>query len=172
MDVGTVWITFETYVRSIISATGHVWTLIPAEWRAPAVLVASLGAVWGSLKFWRENRGLQLALRPGKYSGHIPADRFEIYPFDLVITNRASSPNSIVGVRFFMDKSERRCTVAFPVGLIGRPIDPYESLVAQVVVKADWLMSESFHEIRFRVEQGRGRTQTFRIKAEKLISTY
>jgi hypothetical protein len=61
-------------------------------------------------------------------------------------------------------------------GVAGRPHraahEPYESLVAQVVVTAEWLMSEPFREIRFLVESGRGRTRTFRFKAGSIISTY
>jgi hypothetical protein len=91
---------------------------------------------------------------------------------DQALHNRASASNSLVNVRFFIDGSERQCTLVSPVGLIGRPIEPRESLAAIVVVRAEWFMSERFHEVRFEVEQVRGGIRTFRIKAEKLVSIY
>jgi len=177
MDIAAFGAALGASLRSAASAVGEAWMSIPSDFRAPTALLAAAGSlaalVLGYLKFWRENRGLEVSLRPGKYSGRIPpADRFEVYPFDLTITNRASSPNSLVNVRFFVDGSERRCTLVSPVGLLGRPIQPSESLAALVVVRAEWLMSDQFREIRFKVEPGRGRTHTFRIKAEHLISTY
>lgn len=99
MDIAAFGAALGQSLRSAASAVGEAWMSIPSEFRAPTALLAAAGSlaalVLGYLKFWRENRGLEVSLRPGKYSRRIPpADRFEVYPFDLTITNRASSPNS------------------------------------------------------------------------------